>query len=70
MSTEAQEPAASPISVVIVGMGGRASIYSAVALTNPELLNVVGVVAPSPIGSVYAIYHPAWAICIAYSCYG
>ena len=48
MSTEAQEPAASPISVVIVGMGGRASIYSAVALTNPELLNVVGVVDINP----------------------
>ncbi len=48
MSTEAQEPAASPISVVIVGMGGRASIYSAVALTNPELLNVVGVVDVNP----------------------
>ena len=48
MSTEAQEPAASPISVVIVGMGGRASIYSAVALTNPELLTVVGVVDVNP----------------------
>ena len=48
MSTDAQEPAASPISVVIVGMGGRASIYSAVALTNPEILNVVGVVDVNP----------------------
>ena len=48
MSTDAQEPAVSPISVVIVGMGGRASIYSAVALTNPELLNVVGVVDVNP----------------------
>ena len=48
MSTDAQEPAASPISVIIVGMGGRASIYSAVALTNPELLNVVGVVDVNP----------------------
>ena len=48
MSTDAQEPAASPISVIIVGMGGRASIYSAVALTNPEILNVVGVVDVNP----------------------
>ncbi len=48
MSTEAQEPADSPISVIIVGMGGRASIYSAVALTNPELLQVVGVVDINP----------------------
>lgn len=37
-------PAAQPISVIIVGMGARASIYSTVALTNPELLQVVGVV--------------------------
>ncbi|MBR1979139.1 MAG: Gfo/Idh/MocA family oxidoreductase [Akkermansia sp.] len=36
--------AAEPISVIIVGMGARASIYSTVALTNPELLRVVGVV--------------------------
>ena len=48
MSTDAQEPAASPISVIIVGMGGRACIYSAVALTNPELLTVVGVVDVNP----------------------
>ncbi len=48
MSSEAQEPKRKPISVVIVGMGGRASIYSAVALTNPELLKVVGVVDINP----------------------
>lgn len=48
MSSEAQEPERTPISVVIVGMGGRASIYSAVALTNPELLKVVGVVDINP----------------------
>ena len=48
MSSEAQEPERKPISVVIVGMGGRASIYSAVALTNPELLKVVGVVDINP----------------------
>ena len=48
MSSEAQEPERKPISVVIVGMGGRASIYSAVALTNPELLRVVGVVDINP----------------------
>lgn len=48
MSTATQEPEQPPISVVIVGMGGRASIYSAVALTNPELLHVVGVVDVNP----------------------
>ena len=48
MSTDAQEPATSPISVIIVGMGGRASIYSAVALTNPEMLQIVGVVDVNP----------------------
>lgn len=49
MSTAAQEQAQQqPISVIIVGMGGRASIYSAVALTNPELLHVVGVVDVNP----------------------
>lgn len=48
MSSDAQEPERKPISVVIVGMGGRASIYSAVALTNPELLKVVGVVDINP----------------------
>ena len=48
MSTDEQQPAPAPISVIIVGMGGRASIYSAVALTNPELLNVVGVVDVNP----------------------
>lgn len=47
MRSDTQTPdatAAEPISVVIVGMGARASIYSTVALTNPELLRVVGVV--------------------------
>lgn len=48
MSTDSQPQEAQPISVVIVGMGGRASIYSAVALTNPELLQVVGVVDVNP----------------------
>ncbi len=48
MSTATQEQKQHPISVVIVGMGGRASIYSAVALTNPELLHVVGVVDVAP----------------------
>lgn len=41
-------PAVEPISIVIVGMGARASIYSTVALTNPELLRVVGVVDVNP----------------------
>ncbi len=48
MSTAAQPAEQAPIKVIIVGMGGRASIYSAVALTNPELLQVVGVVDVNP----------------------
>ena len=48
MSTAAQEPNRQPLRVIIVGMGGRASIYSAVALTNPELLRIVGVVDVNP----------------------
>lgn len=48
MSTAAQEPNRHPLRVIIVGMGGRASIYSAVALTNPELLRIVGVVDINP----------------------
>ena len=48
MSTAAQEPNQQPLRVIIVGMGGRASIYSAVALTNPELLRIVGVVDVNP----------------------
>ena len=48
MSTAAQEPNLQPLRVIIVGMGGRASIYSAVALTNPELLRIVGVVDVNP----------------------
>lgn len=48
MSTNSQPAEQAPIKVIIVGMGGRASIYSAVALTNPELLQVVGVVDVNP----------------------
>lgn len=48
MSTASQEPNRQPLRVIIVGMGGRASIYSAVALTNPELLRIVGVVDINP----------------------
>lgn len=48
MNTDTQEAESRPISVIIVGMGARASIYSMVALTNPELLKVVGVVETNP----------------------
>ncbi len=48
MDTDTQEAESRPISVIIVGMGARASIYSMVALTNPELLKVVGVVETNP----------------------
>ena len=49
MSTATQEPQQpQPVSAIIVGMGGRASIYAGVALTNPEMLRIVGVVDVNP----------------------
>ncbi len=49
MNTTPQSPEApQPIRAIIVGMGDRASIYSSVALTNPELLEIVGVVDVNP----------------------
>ncbi|MGN1420683.1 MAG: Gfo/Idh/MocA family oxidoreductase [Eubacterium sp.] len=38
-----------PISAIIVGAGHRAMIYSNLAITNPELLKIVGVADPDPI---------------------
>ncbi|MBR4107499.1 MAG: Gfo/Idh/MocA family oxidoreductase [Akkermansia sp.] len=46
-TTQSQE-APPPIRAIIVGMGDRASIYSSVALTNPEHLEIVGVVDVNP----------------------
>lgn len=38
-----------PVTAIIVGAGHRALVYSQLALTNPELLKIVGVADPDPI---------------------
>lgn len=38
-----------PVTAIIVGAGHRAMVYSKLALTNPELLKIVGVADPNPI---------------------
>ena len=43
-----------PLRVIVVGMGVRSMIYSSVALTNPELLQIVGVVDVDPKRREYA----------------
>ncbi|MBR3926602.1 MAG: Gfo/Idh/MocA family oxidoreductase [Akkermansia sp.] len=44
MSTDTQSTPKPPLRVIVVGMGVRSMIYTRVALTNPELLEIVGVV--------------------------
>ncbi len=44
MTSEQQHNTKPPLRVIVVGMGVRSTIYSRVALTNPELLEIVGVV--------------------------
>ncbi|MBR5894339.1 MAG: Gfo/Idh/MocA family oxidoreductase [Akkermansia sp.] len=44
MNTAVRTEAKPPLRVIVVGMGVRSMIYSRVALTNPELLEIVGVV--------------------------
>ena len=39
----------SPVTAIIVGAGHRAMVYSKLALTNPELLKIVGVADPNPV---------------------
>ncbi|MEE1185795.1 MAG: Gfo/Idh/MocA family oxidoreductase [Acutalibacteraceae bacterium] len=38
-----------PVNAIIVGAGHRAMIYSNLAITNPELLKIVGVADPDPV---------------------
>ena len=38
-----------PITAIIVGAGHRALIYAELAITNPELLKIVGVADPNPV---------------------
>ena len=38
-----------PVTAIIVGAGHRAFVYSKLALTNPEMLKIVGVADPDPI---------------------
>ncbi|MDO5469773.1 MAG: Gfo/Idh/MocA family oxidoreductase [Akkermansia sp.] len=44
MTTEISTGTKPPLRVIVVGMGVRSMIYTRVALTNPELLEIVGVV--------------------------
>ncbi|MFR3396404.1 MAG: hypothetical protein ACLTSU_02430 [Acutalibacteraceae bacterium] len=37
-----------PVTAIIVGAGHRSMVYSKLALTNPELLKIVGVADPDP----------------------
>ncbi len=38
-----------PVTAIIVGAGHRAFVYSELAITNPELLKIVGVADPNPV---------------------
>ena len=44
MTTDSSTAYTEPLRVIVVGMGVRSMIYTRVALTNPELLQIVGVV--------------------------
>ena len=44
MNTDNGNTSRGPLRVIVVGMGVRSTIYTRVALTNPELLEIVGVV--------------------------
>ncbi len=39
----------SPVTAIIVGAGHRALVYSELAITNPEMLKIVGVADPNPV---------------------
>ena len=54
MAENSQTGSKPPLRVVVVGMGVRSMIYSSVALTNPELLRIVGVVDVDPRRREYA----------------
>ena len=38
-----------PITAIIVGAGHRALVYAELAITNPELMKIVGVADPNPV---------------------
>lgn len=46
-----------PVSAIIVGAGHRAFVYSELAITNPELLKIVGVADPNPVRRKKAMEH-------------
>lgn len=54
MNTNGQQQTKPPLRVIVVGMGVRSMIYTRVALTNPELLQIVGVVDIDPQRRHYA----------------
>ncbi|MGN0458238.1 MAG: Gfo/Idh/MocA family protein [Eubacterium sp.] len=46
-----------PVTAIIVGAGHRAFVYSELAITNPELLKIVGVADPNPVRRKKAMEH-------------
>ena len=46
-----------PVTAIIVGAGHRAFVYSELAKTNPELLQIVGVADPNPVRRKKAMEH-------------
>ncbi|MBR2279124.1 MAG: Gfo/Idh/MocA family oxidoreductase [Eubacterium sp.] len=46
-----------PITAIIVGAGHRAFVYSELAITNPEMLKIVGVADPNPVRRKKAMEH-------------
>lgn len=50
----------SPVTAIIVGAGHRAMVYSKLALTNPELLKIVGVADPNPVRRKHCMENSAF----------
>ncbi|MBQ8981832.1 MAG: Gfo/Idh/MocA family oxidoreductase [Eubacterium sp.] len=46
-----------PITAIIVGAGHRSFVYSELAITNPEMLKIVGVADPNPVRRKKAMEH-------------
>ena len=46
-----------PVTAIIVGAGHRSFVYSELAITNPELLKIVGVADPNPVRRKKAMEH-------------
>ena len=46
-----------PVTAIIVGAGHRAFVYSELAVTNPDMLRIVGVADPNPVRRQKAMEH-------------